>query len=127
MLQYEMSQHGFQTKTEYGVLQISKQDEHGYRPYELMVSSIASCSGFALQLVLEKMRITFKDIRVTTDILRNPDHANRIEKIDLTFTVIGTDATEKKLARALKLAIKNCSMIQSVKDSITFIEKITTL
>lgn len=124
MLHYQMNEHGFQTKTAYGDLQLSKQNEHGYRPYELMVSSIASCSGFALQLVLEKMRLTFTDIQVTTNIERNLDHANRIEEMDLTYTVVGTDATDKQLARALKLAIKNCGMIQSVKNSITFTETI---
>lgn len=124
MLQYNMNKHGFQTSVEYGDVQVSGQGEYGYRPYEMMVSSIAGCSGLALKKILEKMRITFSDIQVTANIVRNPDIANRIEKMYLTFTVIATDATDKKLKKALELTHKNCGMIQSVKDSIVITESI---
>lgn len=124
MLQYHITEHGMQTDAEYGELQISGQGAYGYRPYELMVSSIVGCSGLTFRKVLEKMRISFTDLHVTADIERNADIANRIEKIHLTFTVISTNATEEKLKKALELSDKNCSMIQSVKDSITITESI---
>lgn len=95
MLQYHMKDQGFQTDAEYGELRISGQGEFGYRPYELMVSSIVGCSGLTLRVILEKMRIEFSDIHVTADTVRNPDIANRIEKIHLTFTIASANATEK--------------------------------
>lgn len=124
MFQFHMNTDGFQTKTAFGDLQISSQNEHGYRPNELFVASIVGCSGLTLQNILEKMRTSFTDIHVTTDIERNPDKANRLEKIHLDFTVISTNATEEKLGKALKLTIKNCAMIQSVNNNIDITETI---
>ncbi|WP_440896358.1 OsmC family protein [Amphibacillus sp. Q70] len=124
MLQYHMKDHGFQVNAEYGELQVSGQGEYGYRPYELMVTAIVGCSSLTFKKILEKMRIIFTDIHVTADIERNSDIANRIEKIHLTFIVSSTNATEKELEKVLKLANKNCSMIQSVKNSITMTESI---
>lgn len=126
MLQFHMNEDGFQTSVNYGDLQVSSQDENGYRPYEMMVSSVAGCSGLVLKRILEKMRIPFSNIQVTASMVRNPDIANRIEKMDLTFTVISTDASDKKLEKALELTHKNCGMIQSVKDSILITESIHT-
>ncbi|WP_040981292.1 OsmC family protein [Oceanobacillus jeddahense] len=126
MFQFHMNEDGFQTSVNYGDLQVSSQDENGYRPYEMMVSSVAGCSGLVLKRILEKMRIPFSDIQVTASMVRNPDIVNRIEKMDLTFTVISTDASDKKLEKALELTHKNCGMIQSVKDSILITESIHT-
>lgn len=124
MLQYHMREHGFQMDAEYGDLQISGQGEYGYRPFELMVSSIVACSGLTFRKILEKMRLEFNDIHIAADIIRNPDIANRIEKVHLVFTIISTNATEEKLEKALELTEKNCSMIQSVKGSITITQSI---
>lgn len=126
MFQYIMNEHGFQTKTEYDTLQISTENEHGYRPNQLMVASIVGCSGMTLQKVLEKMRLSFTDIHIKANIVRNSDIANRIEKIHLDFTVTLTNATTEKLEKALEVTIKNCAMIQSVKDNIAITETITT-
>ncbi|WP_164219029.1 OsmC family protein [Virgibacillus sp. YIM 98842] len=124
MLQYNMNEHGFQTEAGFGSLPISGQGEHGYRPYEMLVSSIVGCSGLTLRVILEKMRLEFSDIHVTADVSRNPDIANRIEELQLVFTVTSENATGKKLEKALEMTIKNCGMIQSVKDSIKITESI---
>lgn len=126
MLTYHMDKYGFQTETNYGNLQISSDSDHGYRPYELMVSSIAACSGLTLQRILDRMRQDYTDIYITADVVRNPDQVNRLEKIHLSFTVIESNASKKELDRAIKLIVKNCSMIQSVQDSITITETIKT-
>ena len=93
-----------------------------FRPYALLVSSIAGCSGGVLKQVLTKMRIAFDNIAITADVKRNPDIANRVEEIKLHFTIFGKDLPEKKVEKALELSSKNCSMVQSVKGSINVIE-----
>ncbi|WP_078059878.1 MULTISPECIES: OsmC family protein [Gracilibacillus] len=124
MLTYYMTEYGFQVDTEYRDLPVSGQGELGYRPYELMISSIVGCSGLTLRKILEKMRFTFIDIHVSADIVRNPSVANRIQELHLIYTVISSNATEEKLKKALELMNKNCGMIQSVKDSMTITESI---
>lgn len=122
-MQYTMSENGFQTNVEYGDLQISSNDQHGFRPYVLLVSSIVGCSGGVLRKVLGKMRISFDDIKIAADVKRNKEEANRIEEIHLKFTIIGENIQPEKIEKALVLTRKNCAMVQSVKDSIKVVEE----
>ena len=124
MVEMESSMHenGFESEFDFGKLTISGKDEFGFRPYALLVSSIAGCSGGVLKQVLTKMRIAFDNIAITADVKRNPDIANRVEEIKLHFTIFGKDLPEKKVEKALELSSKNCSMVQSVKGSINVIE-----
>lgn len=119
---FNMTEHGFETSTDYGKLVISGQDEHGFRPYQLLVSSIAACGGGSLRNVLEKMRMPATTLSIEVkEVVRNAEEANRLEKIHLHFTIKG-EIDEAKMERAMKLARKNCSMVQSVTNNIEVVE-----
>lgn len=117
-----MNENGFQTTVEFGDLKISGQEEHGFRPYVLLVSSVVGCSGSILRKILKKMRISFNDIRVSVQVVRNQEEANRIEEIDIKFIIYGEDISSMKVEKALELTNKYCSIIQSIKDSIKITE-----
>ncbi|WP_347552491.1 OsmC family protein [Pseudalkalibacillus hwajinpoensis] len=108
---------GFTADFEYGRLHISGDEQFGFRPYQLLVSSVAVCSGGVLRQILDKKRMVYKDIKIKADVTRNAEEANRVEKINLHFTLIG-DLDEQKVERALKLTKKHCSMAQSIIGSI---------
>ncbi|MBO1915157.1 OsmC family protein, partial [Microvirga sp. 3-52] len=92
-----MTESGFQTETSFGTLDISPNEELGFRPYQLLVSSIAVCSGGVMKKVLEKMRMPATDIHIEVkEVVRNPDEANRVEKIHLHFILEGTEIKEEK-------------------------------
>ncbi|AJD90559.1 osmotically inducible protein C [Jeotgalibacillus malaysiensis] len=120
-MEFKMKEGGFTTDLEYGELHISGNEEYGFRPYQLLVSSVAVCSGGVLRKVLERMRMEFTDIKVNTEIERNEKEANRVEKIHMHFTIKG-DLKEEKVKKALEVTRRNCSMVQSVKDSIEITE-----
>ena len=118
-MKFSMTEHGFETTTQYGTLAISPKDEHGFRPYQLLVSSVAVCSGGVMRKVLQKMRMPAEDIQIEVkEVHRNPDIADRVERIHLHFTIRGADIDEAKMPRIMELTSKNCSMVQSVKDAI---------
>ncbi|TFE01229.1 OsmC family protein [Jeotgalibacillus sp. R-1-5s-1] len=121
-MEFKMKEGGFTADFEYGELHVSGNEEYGFRPYQLLVSSVAVCSGGVLRSVLEKMRMSFSDINVKADVERNENEANRVEKIHLHFVLTGKDLNEDKVKKALELTRKNCSMVQSVKDSIEVTE-----
>jgi putative redox protein len=121
-MEFTMHENGFESEFDFGKLTISSNDEFGFRPYALLVSSIAGCSGSVLKKILIKKRIEFDDIKIVANVKRNPDAADRVEEIKLHFTIFGNDLSEKKIEKALELSTKNCSMVQSVKDSINVIE-----
>lgn len=114
----------FQTEFEYGGMEISSNTEIGFRPFQLMVASIAGCSGGVLKKILEKKRLSFETIHIKADITRIEEEVNKISKIALHFTVVGKDLSYPQVKKSLDLATKNCSMIESVKGSIEVIETI---
>ncbi|MDE5415295.1 OsmC family protein [Alkalihalobacterium chitinilyticum] len=121
-MEFIMKENGFTANFEYGTLHISGNEEFGFRPYQLLVSSIAVCSGGVLRKVLEKKRIVYKDVKVTADVTRNPEGAQEIQKVHMHFIITGSNISEEKIEKSLAVTRKNCSMVQSVKDSIEITE-----
>ena len=113
-----MKENGFYADLPHGRLDISGDQEHGFRPFQLLVAAISVCTGGVLRKVMGKMRMDISDIQIETKEDRNPDMANRIEKIHLHLTITGQNLTEEKINKALVVARKNCPMVQSVIGSI---------
>lgn len=122
MMKFKMREVGFSTELEYGELHVAGNEQYGFRPYQLMVSSIAVCSGGVLRTILQKKRMLVEDISLTAEVTRNEKEANRIEKIQIHYVIKGKDLAHDKVEQAVELAKKNCPMVQSVKDSIEVTE-----
>ncbi|MCA0971916.1 OsmC family protein [Halobacillus litoralis] len=117
-MDFYIKENGVRTSFEYGQMNISGDETYGFRPFQLMIASIAGCSIGVFRKILDKQRIEYEDIKVTADIKRNPDEANRIEKVNLHFVIKGYRLNQDKLIKNLEISSKNCSMVQSVKGSI---------
>lgn len=118
-----MTEDGFECQLESGIIKISSNEEKGFRPYQLMVSSLVGCSGLVLRRVCEKMRMPLDSLEIEVlEVLRNEQEANRIEKIHFHFKLKGSNLEESKMPRVMELTKKNCSMVQSVEKSIQIIE-----
>ncbi|WP_246055376.1 OsmC family protein [Pseudalkalibacillus caeni] len=115
---------GFIGDLEHGFLNISSDSSNGYKPFELIVSSIAGCSGSVLRTILEKKRIDFSGIKINAEVTRDKKRANRISEISLHYIVEGSNAEKDIVQKSLELAIKNCGMIQTVIDSVQIKETI---
>lgn len=111
-----------ETELPYGDLHISPDDAHGFRPFQLMVASISACSVSVFKQVLGKQRIAFEELSVAAEVTRNADEANRIEQIDLTFTITGENLQKDRLEKSLEISSKNCAMVRSVDNSIRIVK-----
>ncbi len=121
-VEFNMKDGGFYGDFSYGRLDISGDEKYGIKPYQLLVSSVAVCSGGVLRKILEKMRMEVQDIQIKADAIRNIEKANRIESIKIHFDIKGKQLNEAKIVRAMNLTRKNCSMVQSVLGSIEVTE-----
>lgn len=122
-MKFEMTENGFQTETSYGTLQISGNDEFGFRPYQLLISSIAVCSGGVMRKILERKRMPASNISIDVkEIYRNEEMANRVEKIHLHFLIEGIEMDNEKMDKIMQVTANNCSMLQSVKESIEVVK-----
>ncbi|WLR47854.1 OsmC family protein [Halobacillus litoralis] len=117
-MDFYLKENGVRTSFDYGQLNISGDETFGFRPYQLMVASIAGCSIGVFRKILDKQRTDYEDIKVTAEVERNPDEANRIEKIHLHYVIKGYHLNQDKLLKNLDISQKNCSMVQSVQNSI---------
>ncbi|GAA0341952.1 OsmC family protein [Bacillus carboniphilus] len=113
---------GFKSELPYGELHVSGDETKGFRPFQLLVASVAVCSGGVLQKVLEKKRLEIEDLSVKTEVKRNPDEANRVTDLHMHFVIKGQDLKNEVVEKSMELARKNCPMYQSVKDSIKITE-----
>jgi len=120
-----MNENGCQTDLVYDELKISGNERYGFHPCELLVSSIVGCSGGVFRNILEKMRLSFNEVTISAQVERNEAKANRIETIHLIYSIYADNdnIAPIKIEQALILARKNCSMIQSVQNSITITEE----
>ncbi|SFD63242.1 Uncharacterized OsmC-related protein [Bacillus sp. 491mf] len=106
----------------YGELQIGK--ENGYTPLELLIASIAGCSAIVFRTILEKKRITYHEFTMETEIKRSETVSKPVESAHLHYKIKAEGITQEQLEKALELAMKNCTIVQSVKGSIEIIETI---
>jgi putative redox protein len=118
MMEFLMKEAGFYTTTEYGDLHIAGDDVNGFRPYQLLVSSIIGCSGSVLRQILMKKRIEIEDIAITAQVERNKVNANRIDKIHIHYRIKGENLHYDKILKSVELASKICPMAQAVKGNI---------
>lgn len=121
-MEFYIKEHGMKADFEYGVLDISGDEDYGFRPFQLMIASIVGCSGGVFRKILEKQRIEIEDLTIKAGVLRNEKEANRLEEITLTYLVKGNDLDVEKLNKSLEIARKNCAMVRSVETSININE-----
>jgi putative redox protein len=118
-----MTENGFETALDFGMLTISSDETKGFRPYQLLVSSLVGCSGGVLRKVCEKMRMPVEEMEIdVVEVIRNPEEASRLEKVHIHFKLKGSNLNATKMERAMTLTKKNCSMVRSVDQSMEVIE-----
>lgn len=121
-MNFSMTENGFSGDLPFGRLAVSTNEDYGFRPYQLLVASLAVCSAGIIRKVLEKQRMPAEDIQAEVkEIIRIDEEAGRVSKVHLHFLIKG-DIDESKMPRVMELTRKNCSMVRSVENSIEVVE-----
>jgi putative redox protein len=90
----------------------------GFRPMQLILAGIASCSSMDLVPILEKQRQKLDDVRIVVSGERPDTVPSPFESIHLRFELFGEIDTEKA-KRAVELAVeKYCSVAEMLKHSV---------
>ncbi|GLF88522.1 MULTISPECIES: OsmC family protein [Bacillus] len=98
-------------------LPISGTEELGYRPSQLLTSAIAGCFGEMLIHVCRKKRISYEGMTITPETTRG-GAVNNISCIHLHILFEDINTSDEQIDKMITLALKHCSMVQSVKESI---------
>ncbi len=76
----------------------------GPTPLQLLLCSLAACSGSTLGLVLRKMEQPFDGLEVDARALRREEHPTVLTEITLEFSVRGSGVDPEAVRRALAAA-----------------------
>ena len=78
-------------------------DGQGYMPMQLLLMSLASCSGSTIVSILRKKRKTVTSFNARAKGYRREQHPTSFHKIELFFELVSPDAQDSDITRAIQL------------------------
>jgi len=103
-------------------------DGQGYTGLELLLLSLATCSGTSVVTLLRKMRKDVSGFQVNAKGLRREKHPTSFEKITLEFTLHSSDAQEANLREALRLSEESiCPVWAMLKPAVEIVSECRVL
>lgn len=92
-------------------------EDKGPRPMEVLLVSLAGCTGMDVASILAKKRVNLKNMSVKINAEQAPQHPKYFTKIDVEFTFEGSDIKEEDVKQAIELSRdKYCSVSVMLKD-----------
>ncbi len=92
-------------------------EEAGYKPTELLLYSIAGCTGIDVVRVMEKMRQNLNSLEIEIVAHHNDDYPKPFHTIEDKFIASGEKLNPEKLKKAIELSEeKYCAVSQTVKE-----------
>ena len=86
----------------------------GYTPLEMLLMSLAACSGGTIGLLLRKMGKTISAIKVNAKGTRRDQHPTSFQKILLEFSVSSNDIKDADVQKAIKLAEESVCPVRAM-------------
>ena len=97
-------------------------DGQGYTPLELLLMSLAACSGGTIGLLLRKMGKTVTGVTVNAKGTRRDQHPTCFQKIFLEFCVSSGEVKDVDMQKAIKLAEESvCPVWAMVKGNVEIV------
>ncbi|GEN57572.1 osmotically inducible protein C [Halolactibacillus alkaliphilus] len=119
---FKFKEEGIRVEVEYGILDISEDPYHGYKPEHLLVSSIAGSSAKEFTDLLELHHTHVDDFFIRTEVKKDPKDDHKITKIKLHFVVKGRNLNIDKLYRLLEQARERCMISRALENSVEIAE-----
>ena len=98
-------------------------NEDGYKPTELVLYSIAGCTGIDVVRILEKQRQKLTSLEIELVAHHNEDYPKPFHTVEIRYVARGEDLSEQKLARAIELSHSKYCMVSQTLEQET---KVTT-
>jgi len=88
---------------------------HGTSPMELLLMTIAGCSGMDIVTILDKMEVKVQRFEMTIEGERDSDHPRVFKDIEVVYKFWGEPLPKDKLERAVQLSMeKYCSVANMI-------------
>jgi putative redox protein len=94
-------------------------NQQGPGPMLTLLLAAAACSGSDVVSILEKMRVSLRELRIEVSGTRREEQPRRYVAIHLDYRIGGEDIDPAKARRAIDLSLeKYCSVIHSLAPDI---------
>ena len=94
-------------------------DGEGYTSLELLLISLASCSGTSITLLLRKMRKDVSGLKINVRGNRREQHPTSFDKIFLEFNLVSKDAEDADFEKVIKLSEESiCPVWNMIKNNV---------
>ncbi len=92
-------------------------EDKGPRPMEVLLVSLAGCTGMDVVSILTKKRVNLHKMTIKVNGEQAPEHPKYFTKIDVEFNFEGNGIKEEDVKRAIELSKdKYCSVSVMLKD-----------
>lgn len=99
-------------------------DGKRYNSLELILISLAYCSGTTIEATLNKMRKEIKLFKVSVSGTVKEEHPKSFSTIELEYSVLSSDVKPKDIEKAINLAEeKYCPVYDMLKHSVAISSK----
>ena len=97
--------------------------EAGFQPTELLLFSIASCTGVDVVRILEKQRQKLTSLEIEVKAHQNDNYPKPFHTFEVKYIARGENLNEKKLAKAIELSEGKFCVVSQTMESVA---KVTT-
>jgi putative redox protein len=92
-------------------------ENRGAAPMEVLLVSLAGCTGMDVASILKKKRVNLQSMTVKVNGEKAPEHPKYFTRIDVEFNFEGYGIKEEDVKRAIELSKdKYCSVSVMLKD-----------
>ncbi len=88
--------------------------DQGCRPKELVLMGLIGCTGMDVVSLLRKMRVPYKNIKVSADAEISTEHPKIFTKIHIIYTIIGDNIDESNVEKAITLSMERYCGVTSM-------------
>ena len=91
----------------------------GPRPKSLLLAALAGCTAMDVVSLLNKMRVSFDDFRVSVEGNITDEHPKHYENMHVTYTIKGRDVDREKVIKAITMSQdKYCGVSYTLKQGL---------
>ena len=92
----------------------------GIRPKELILISLAGCTGSDVVAILQKKKVNFTGFEINIEAEQQEEHPQVFTKIHLEYVFYGKNIQQKDVERAIELSqTKYCSVTAMLQKAVT--------
>lgn len=97
-------------------------DGQGYMPLELVLMSLAACSGGTVAFLLRKMGKNVSGLKVNAKGIRREQHPTSFQRIFLKFILTSEDTKDSDIQKAIQLSEESaCPVWAMLKNNVEIV------